>query len=447
MCMRHWLAAHGRRCLSTVAAQQREQVVTHIARNAAALVPAVRSTLRARPASDTLLFSISRDIPRDVLQELVACLTEAPQHVGALTGSLDRVPSTSYGVALASIPTSLATPFRSNIPGAPRIAVGRWPEQKEIWHTNPHKRTEHLDSTGHWAPLWGRENVEHQVPVELEALPARDVRALLLFSDAHAQGLMEGLDFHFSHAHVLGIVAALTPFVTGREHTLFFQSHTHPRGIYEKGAVGLAIHAPASLERTYSGLVPVGPRLAITGARGNIISSLNHHNAAQQMIRLLTGRKTTQGAPIQDPQHVRSMSSHVRKDDELFLGIFACQEDAMPMTMARIQSGHPMRGTISIDTDTQLSPNMFAQIYRSGEHGQRADPPTPALVRYTTASGSEIASALKGLAPQKQGATDGVMSFPGVFFSASEMGWFGRHASQRTQAYTVPHASASLVWS
>ena len=90
--MRHWLVTQGRRCLSSVAAQQREQVVTPIAQNAAALIPAVRSTLRARSASDTLVFSISKDIPRDVLQELVACLTEAPQHVGALTGSLDRVP-------------------------------------------------------------------------------------------------------------------------------------------------------------------------------------------------------------------------------------------------------------------------------------------------------------------------------------------------------------------
>lgn len=445
--MRLGQAAHARRCLSTVAAQHREQVVTHIAGNAAALVPAVRSTLSTRPASDTLVFSISKDISRDVLQELVACLTEAPQHVGALTGSLYGAPGTAYGVALASIPTSLATPFRSNIPGSPRIAVGRWPEQKEIWHANPHKRTEHLDSTGHWAPLWGRENVEHRVPLELEAPRARDVRALLLFSDAYAQGLMEGLDFHFSQAHVLGSVAAFTPFVTGREHTMFFQSHTHPRGIYEKGAIGLAIHSPASLERTYSGLVPVGPRLVITSARGNIISSLNHHNAAQQMIRLLTGRKTTQGAPIQDPQHVRSMTSHVSKDDELFLGVFSRQEDSMPGTIARIQSGHPMRGTISIDTDTELFPNMFAQMYRSGEHTQSTDPPTTALIRYTTASGSEIANAFKALAPQKHGATDGVMSFPGFFFSASEMGWFGRRASQRTQAYTVPHTSASLVWS
>ena len=444
--MRHWLATQGRRCFRSVAAQPREQVVTHIAKNPAALVPAVRSTLGARPASDTLLFSISKDLPRNVLQQLAACLTEAPQHVGALTGSLDGVPGTPYSVSLASIPRSLATPFRSNIPGAPRIAVGRWPEQKEIWRTNPHKHTDHLESTGHWAPLWGRENVEHQVPAELEALPARDVRALFLFSDAYAQGLTEGLDFHFSQAHVLGSVAAFTPFVTGREHTLFFQTHTHARGIYEKGAVGLALHAPASLERTYSGLVPVGPRLAITSARGNIISSLNHHNAAQQMIWLLTNRKTAQGAPIQDPQHVRSMSSQVRKDDELFLGIFACQEDAMPLTMARIQSGHPMRGTISIDTDTQICPNMFAQLYRSGEHEQRKDPPIPALVRYTMASGAEMSSALKGMAPQ-QGTTNGVVSLPGIFFSASEMGWFGRHASQCAQAYTVPHASASLVWS
>ena len=162
--------------------------------------------------------------------------------------------------------------------------------------------------------------------------------------------------------------------------------------------------------------MPVGPRLAITGARGNIISSLDHHNAAQQMIWLLTSRRTAQGAPIQDPQHVRSMSSQVRKDDELFLGIFACQEDAMPITMARIQSGHPMRGTISIDTDTQICSNMFAQLYRSGEHGQHKDPPAPALVRYTMASGAEMSSALKDLAPQ-QGALNGVMSLPGIFLS------------------------------
>ena len=92
--MRHWLVTQGRRCLSSVAAQQREQVVTYIAQNAAALIPAVRSTLRARSASDTFWFSISKDLPLDVLQQLVACLTEAPQHVGALTGSLDGVPGT-----------------------------------------------------------------------------------------------------------------------------------------------------------------------------------------------------------------------------------------------------------------------------------------------------------------------------------------------------------------
>ena len=87
-------------------------------------------------------------------------------------------------------------------------------------------------------------------------------------SDAYAQGLLEGLDAHFPDASVLGMTATLTPFETGREHTLFYDTPQQSRRVHENGAVGVALYgtSPSNsyVERLYEQLEPVGPRLEVT---------------------------------------------------------------------------------------------------------------------------------------------------------------------------------------
>ena len=434
-----------------------------MASRADSLVPAIKKSLRAwsRTPEHLRLFSISKNMPQSVMTELVSSITHTQQtHVGTLSeplhpGTLSQHASSMqgplYSVALARMPASQAIAFRSVIPGAPRIAVGRWPEQKETWHADPTARTKHLDETGHWAPLWGRQNVERRIPVELESFARNpsDIHAFLLFSDAFPQGLLEGLDSHFPNTSLLGTVAAYTPFETGREHTLFYGTST--QGVYEKGAVGIAFRSSARLERTLGGLVSIGPRLAITGAQGNIISSLDHHNATQQLIRLITGQQKARGEAVQDPQAVRAMASHVRKDDDVFLGVYAHPEDDMPLTITRIQSGHPMRGTLCIDADIELGgPQKYAQVYRNGHERSVADPFLPASIRYIVASGNETATALQKAKTPLTRMDNDLASLEHTFLVASDKGWFGRAStsfSSPAHTYAIPHTSASLAHS
>ncbi|KAL4401858.1 hypothetical protein ACI68E_001509 [Malassezia pachydermatis] len=243
-----------------------------MASDAAALVRAVDTTLstwRSTQPNAHLLVALSKSLPRSELAHMVKSITaHVPSRVGMLVPPLSAstVRSTTSGTlhtaALALFPSTHAVPFRSTIPGTTRIAVGRWPNQKEAWNQRSHSRADRLDSTGEWQSLWGRENVDGIVPPELADVEPSEIDAIVFASDAHPQGLIEGLDTRFPNAHVLGATAALTPFETGREYTLLGGYE----GIYDKGAVGMALLRPSKshLARRIEQLAPMGPRLALT---------------------------------------------------------------------------------------------------------------------------------------------------------------------------------------
>lgn len=246
-----------------------ERAVTLASCESDALVPAVMDRLREWTDDHILLFALSKSLPRAALSQLVSHITTSvPPHarVGVLSPALspalvpDAPSKPVHAAALAAVPAEDAVTFRSTIRGAPRIAVGRWTMQKDLWHMGTELRADGLDRTGEWTSLWGRENAEEHVPETLASLQADDLDALLVCTDPRPEGLWEGLDARFPHAHLIGATAALTPFETGREHTML------GTGVYEDGAVGLAWRRPTShLTRTLGGLVPLGPRLIITG--------------------------------------------------------------------------------------------------------------------------------------------------------------------------------------
>lgn len=320
--------------------------------------------------------------------------------------------------------------------------------QKDLWHMGTEVRADGLDRTGEWTSLWGRENAEERVPASLASLQPRDIDAMLVCTDPRPEGLWEGLDAQFPHAHIVGATAALTPFETGREHTLL------GAGIYEDGAVGLAWRRPTSrLCRTLGGLVPLGPRLGVTGyvwytnssARGNIISSLNDHNAAQQFLHLVLERRAAPREPM-DRAQLRTLSSEVRRDDDFFMGLYAHENDEMPLLVARIQAGHPMRGTLGLDTQSELEGlARYAQVFRAAPHSHvLTDEPdgTQAGVQYMWVMEHATPAHVPQLAAPD--AAGDVWVWEQLFLAGAESNWFSRTPDSRTRACAVPQSSVVL---
>lgn len=166
----------------------RERAGTLFARKPEQLLQALDATLQdwrecVSPDAETIfLYALVKNLPRDALADAVGRLRQvggpACTRIGVLSNSLPpsllRQDLTDphdqgYSLAMAAIPKSRARAFRSTIPGAPRIAVGRWPEQKDVWKLGTAHRVDQLDTVGgDWRQLWGRENAAGRIPKELQ---------------------------------------------------------------------------------------------------------------------------------------------------------------------------------------------------------------------------------------------------------------------------------------
>ncbi|WFD42438.1 hypothetical protein MPSI1_001083 [Malassezia psittaci] len=273
--------------------------------------------------------------------------------------------------------------------------------------------------------------------------------------------MLEGLDAHYSHAKILGTTAALTPFETGREHTLFYDTENEKEKVYEDGAVGIALCDPSSsqtsLERVFEQLDPIGPRLELTGARGNVISSLDDHNAAQQFLRVIMKQTPASGRTKRmEANQVRDLSSVVDKEDEFYLSVSQGKGSA-PFLLAKVASGHPMRGTLGLETDAELgkrtgsqqdSGRRYVQFYRPAPtkplslQGQRDK---ARFVFLTYPGDTEQQVSPDPAAKWAVDHADGAIELPNVFLAGSEQGWFARNSTAMpTCACNVPYARASL---
>ena len=253
-----------RGCARALHARHTHTFATTLAANdAAALAEPLSRALERVPSTNVLLYAVSRDMPSDVLAHLVHTIqhSAARTRLGVVSASLPIGDGAKHSVAIAAMDD--AVPFRSTISGGARIAVGRWPAQKDLWKMGNSLRTDGLDSGTDWRALWGRENAENRLPGALEEADASSFGTVLVVSDNRPQGLIEGLDAHYGRSTIAGIVGARTPFATGREYTLLAEGFVDD-GIFEEGALGVAIPATARTETTFDGLVPIGDMLEIT---------------------------------------------------------------------------------------------------------------------------------------------------------------------------------------
>ena len=410
---------------------------------------------------------------------------------------------TLYFAALSLLPGVNAIPFRSTIPGRAEVAVGRWMDRKPSWQQGAERRADLLDDgngalpggSRDWRDIWGRENLDGKIPEELEALDPSSTASFLFFSDTSPHGLIEGLATQFPASSILGLTAPPTPFETGRDQTLLIslpqggpgrmQPHS---SIHTDGAVGVALVASndarggdalpiPSVKTSFEGLKPFGPRREITAAQGNIISNLDGANAAQQFLRDIQTREhpldldssskvetssAQQQAEQMSKQQARQIASKVKKEEDFFIAVYAeAAPDAgqEPLLVAQILSGHPSRGTLSIDTQVELGPGpgqpqgtmkTYAQFYQID----------PAFVSQSKTQADDIRAEIKLISPSaidipgadptvwrtprflflslpasnqdrpktdhvqtKQGKKHQVMALPNLFVAASERGW------------------------
>lgn len=426
-------------------------------------------------------------------------------------GSPPIASPTLYSAALSLLPGVNAVPFRSTIPGRAEVAVGRWMDRKPSWQQGAERRADLLDDgngalpggSRDWRDIWGRENLEGKVPKGLETLDPNSAASFIFFSDTSPHGLMEGLATRFPASSVLGLFAPPTPFETGRDQTLLLSlpqgtsSGVQPSSnIHTNGAVGVALvasndardadHLPIPGVKTdFEGLQPFGPRREITAAQGNIISSLDNANAAQQFLRDIQTRshpldldssKTSSSsssaqkeAESMSEQQARQIASKVKKEEDFFIAIYAepatgSNADAKPepLMLAQILSGHPSRGTLSIDTEVELGPGpgqpqgtmkTYAQFFqidpaflsKNKQGGEEVkaevklispsaieipgpDPSVWVTPRFLflslPASNEDLPKANQaGVGKKEAGGKHQVMALPNLFVAASERGW------------------------
>ena len=153
---------------------------------------------------------------------------------------------------------------------------------------------------------------------------------------------------------------------------------------------------------------------------------------------------------------VRELSSVVQKDDQFFVALFE-EGTNTPALLTKILSGHPMRGTLSLDTEAELGPSEYApassarrwaQFYRPGSTSPAQVEGREGLARYVFLAYPGEDSAPVSPDPSVHWAhqhPDGAIELPDAFLAASEQGWLARsRAKARTCACSVPYARASL---
>ncbi|CAO1625183.1 unnamed protein product [Sympodiomycopsis kandeliae] len=355
------------------------------------------------PRDYLLLFAVDKTLPSEVLAEATRLCRDIPiPHIGVLgapiPGNLlpesalhdaqqqqqqpqEQQASSYHSVSLSLLPKTLARPFYSDIPGVPVVKAGRWASGKPVFEEND-SRVGHLDEADQtdWRSIWGKENVHGKVPDAMKGIDAsKHLTTLILGSDHSPQGLLEGVDSKFTSSSLLGSIATNTFFETGgRESTMFYRGEASDEArIYDKGAVGLYLTSQAeaaqvrrpnvNVSTPFTNFTSLGIRREITRAKGNIISELSNSNACQHFLRDVAAqdKSSNKSEPLSLEAKARGMnleeqrllSKGVKKEEEFWAAIWSSSDhtDTQPKLFVKILSGHPSRGTISLDTDLELS--------------------------------------------------------------------------------------------
>ncbi|KAG0142924.1 hypothetical protein CROQUDRAFT_661866 [Cronartium quercuum f. sp. fusiforme G11] len=361
---------------------------TLVGDSSARLLEAIRQALPAVPEvvvpgtyRPPILFCISKHIPSSGLAELVEAfqdLLPAYEPIGCLSDVLG-LGSNSYSVALArwsneQLDGHRVISFRSSLASRSSITVGReiFPEQQRSKKDEELGRA--LDSNFHlsfkddpskWEELWSENNRRGEIPDELQSIPPAEVKALIFFTASGPQPLLEGLQTAFPSAALLGLIAASTPFETGRPCTLFRDGWIGNDGAVGVALVNKAASTPVARPKAYyHGLEALSKAMRVTAARGNIILTLDEKNAAQALMASI----------IKSSRSKSARSLPFQKEDDVFVAFYADEPQQQSdcatlnpehlMEICKIVGGAPSRGALGINRTDHIPIGQWVQFAR-----------------------------------------------------------------------------------
>ncbi|KAJ7581147.1 hypothetical protein C8J56DRAFT_833097, partial [Mycena floridula] len=358
--------------------------------------------------NDRLLFSLSANCNEADLSRLVSKLTSfSDQTIGCIS-SPTYAGQVSCSLALFDRKSSVF--FRSTIPGRVPTQVGRSHAfRKKDW-----KEQLPMDWTGRWET-----NARHQPPPELRPLNPKDVSAIMYLSDRSPEGISQSLA-PYKTAVKLGLIAASTPFITGRPVTLF-----HNKEIHEAGAIGVALlHSGAiSSQISFSGLNNISEIMTVDKSEGNLISVLDGENAT----RLLLSHIHKSGINM-------TSSSVFKENNEFYL---ASVKNGEPDEMYTITAGDPSRGTISLRTETAPRPGTPVQFFHRPKSRYSTLP--------TRTNSNKHSFCFSTSDEHQKDLETSSQSLPNMFLASSENGFIlDRPGTDRAWNCTVPGGLAAL---
>ncbi|KAH9820177.1 hypothetical protein DFH28DRAFT_924675 [Melampsora americana] len=373
------------------------------------------STSRRSP----LLFTISKHLPSTDLSELVkifqnvqtsyepiGCLSDTLSLEQKVSEPLQRLHSVAFAKWYDEEGFEGLDPisFKSTGFSRPPISVGReiLPNLKDLKEDErlelaldlDHQHSFSFKDHHHhskWDELWSRSDLKGEIPVELNSIPPDNVKSIIFFTSRAPEALLEGLKMRFASASLLGLIAASTPFETGRACTLFRDGW-----IGDDGAVGVAlVDSSNKLSRRlpkvqYHGLRAIGKPMKITSARGNIILMLDKENAAQA---LMTAIK-------EDSQYIANGSLPIGKEDDIFVAFFSADpskdSDSMIsqsehlLEISRIVGGAPSRGALGIDRTDHIPNDSWVQFVVLSKQLQQKTKPLDGQFQFGCATESGL---------------------------------------------------------
>ncbi|KAJ3031252.1 UNVERIFIED_CONTAM: hypothetical protein HDU68_005591 [Siphonaria sp. JEL0065] len=184
---------------------------------------------------------------------------------------------------------------------------------------------------------------------DLVVLPETDPSLILTISDRDPHAIWSALGKEFPTANKMGLIAPMTPFITGKTHTLF-----HNGNVIDSGLVGLSILSPKSSEPafSYNKLTPVGDFMEITSCQGNIILTLDNSSATTQILGSLA--KQFDGLAS-----VNSLQNTISHDNALYLEVERVygsnQKRNLQNCVYKIVAGDLRKGNIAVETIEDLS--------------------------------------------------------------------------------------------
>ncbi|CAO3620425.1 unnamed protein product [Cunninghamella blakesleeana] len=219
------------------------------------------------------------------------------------------------------------------------ISVGRWGNYDRLKYENKESKE------------WQAFDTVSQPPQTFDELPFSRSNTtpsmILMASDNEPDQLLNTLDHHFPSTPKFGIIGASTPFINhGSPYTLFYNDK-----IMKAGTIGFLLYSNndgnnnliKDMQIQYPYLELLGSPFKITRARGNVILDLDDKGATRLLLDLIN-------------------KTNVSKDEEFYLSIFS--EDGNDKTVARITSGDPARGNMSVDTTLDLYEGQSVQFMK-----------------------------------------------------------------------------------